>query len=137
MRDRSLVVLCLIGLVGWLVSCLVKQNREMTDSIAKATSTISQASKDQMGLMTRTYSTTFSETTKRVTDLAEVLLMGRDSPIPSESSQTDLSESESESGLPLDTNDLPETARWAMEEEAGLQQTEMPWQSSKPLDVLD
>lgn len=138
-RDKSsgLLVLCLAALVAYLVSCLTRQNKEMTDSIATATKQVSEASKAQMATITETYSTTFQKMTERVTGLAEVLMLGRDSPMPNESNSTNSSESEQPREQEIDMSVLPASASWAAEEEARLQSTEMPWQLSMPPNVSE
>lgn len=124
MRDRSLVVLILALLCAWLVKCLTDQ--EKTESI----------SPDLMRAMTKEYSTTFSEVTKGVTDLAETLILGRDLPSPSENLPTNSIVEPSDRLPSIDLNDLPETARWADEaEQEVLNPT--PWQSSTPPNDLE
>jgi hypothetical protein len=139
MREKSsgLLVLALAALVAYLVSCLTRQNKEMTDSIAEATKQVSEASKVQMATITETYSTTFQKMTERVTGLAEVLMLGRDSPTPSETSSTNSNESEQPKEQEIDMSDLPASASWAAEEEERLHSTEMPWQLSMPPTVSE
>lgn len=139
MRDKSsgILVLALAALVAYLVSCLTRQQQEATETISKATQAVSEASKVQMATITETYSTTFQKMTERVTGLAEVLMLGRDSPTPNESNSTNLSESEPLREQEIDMSDLPASASWAAEEEERLQSTEMPWQLSMPPSVSE
>src|ERR1700676_1366218 len=92
MRDRSLVVLILALLCAYLVKCLT--SKEETGKI----------SPDLMKEMTSRYSRTFSQAT-------------RDSRLPSESLPRSEIEPPSEKQPSIDLSDLPETARWADEEE--------------------
>ena len=139
MRDKSsgLLVLALCALVAYLVRCLTVQQSETTETISKATEAVSEASKVQMATITETYSTTFQKMTERVVGLAEVLMLGRDSPTSSETSSMNSSESEQPREQEIDLSDLPASASWAAEEEARLQSTEMPWQLSMPPSVSE
>lgn len=136
-KSSSLIFIAFSILVGYLVRCLVQQQKTMTDSISEATLTTSKTASDQMASMSQHYEKMFVQTTSRVTGLAEVLILGRDSPSPNESLQTSSTDSESLDTPPPDWSDMPETARLAAEEELVVQSTEMPWQSSTQPDVLD
>lgn len=136
MDDRRLsavLLLAVVGLCGYLAKCLRDQQRETVKSISTATSQITTEASRQIRDMT----TTFGATTTQVTSLAEVLMLGRDSPSSSESNSLSSSESEPPREPEIDLNALPESARWAAEEELGAQVNEMPWQSSTPPGELD
>ena len=139
MREKSsgLLVIALCALVAYLVRCLTTQQAQTTSTIQKATEAVSEASKVQMETITETYSTTFQKMTERVTGLAEVLMLGRDSPTPSENNSTNSNESEPLREPEIDMSDLPASASWAAEEEERLQSTAMPWQLSTPPSVSE
>lgn len=140
MRERHfelLAFLSIAALCGWLVRCLRDQQQETMETITKATSTISQQATEQMASMTQAFTTATSEVTGKVSGLAETLILGRDSPSPSESLPTNSTESESWTEPEIELSDLPETARLAAEEEELVQRTEMPWQSSPQPNDLD
>ena len=131
----SLLLLAVVALCGYLAKCLRDQQRETVTAITTATKTVTSEATKQMGVNSEAFTAATSEVVGRVTDLAEVLTLGRDSPSPSESLPMSLIVSEDSRQPEIDLNDLPESARMADEEEALL--TEMPWRSSTQPDVLD
>ena len=138
MRERwnVLSTLSLVGIVLYLVKCLIDQQQKTMDSIQSSTQQITAAGAEQMRELTKTFATATSEVTGKVTSLAEDLILGRDSPNLNESLLMNSTEFGSLNEPEIDLSSLPETARWAAQEEELLPPTTTPWQSSTQPDAL-
>lgn len=120
-----------------MVKVLRDQQTETISAVTEATKTITDAGTNQMTATSASFTTAIREVTGRVSTLAEVILLGRDSQSQNENSQTNSTEQESLNEPEIDLSDLPETASWAAEEEGYLPPTTTPWQSSQPLNDLE
>ncbi|MGB9030401.1 MAG: hypothetical protein WCC27_09795, partial [Acidobacteriaceae bacterium] len=132
----SLLLLAVVALCGYLARCLRDQQKETVTAITTATETITREATKQMEGATQSFRTATTEVVTKVTSLAEVLTLGRDSPSPSESLPTSETPYEPSSPQEIDSRDLPEGARMAEEEEEALL-TATPWQSSMQQDVSE
>ena len=123
---EALAFLSIATLCAWLIKCLTTQQQETMESIEKTTAGIA-----------KTFSQATGEITGKVSGLAETLILGRDLPSPNASLPTSEIELPSSSEPEIVLSDLPETARWAAEEEELLLKTEMPQPSWLPPKALD
>ena len=125
-RSDSLIIIVLLALLAWVVKCLMETQETTATAVEKAT----KQNESSLKMISHSFTTSMTETVGKMVDLTEVLMLGRDSPLPSENSQTNSTDSEVSNEPEIDMNDLPESAAWALEEEMAL--TKMPWQSSTP-----
>lgn len=123
-RSDSLVIVVLLALLAWMLKCLMETQETTATAVEKAT----KQNESSLKMISTSFTTSMTETVGKMVDLTEVLMLGRDSPLPNENSPTNSNDSEVSNEPEIDMRDLPESAAWALEEEQGL--TQMPWQSS-------
>jgi hypothetical protein len=119
----------LLPVVEALLQCLTQQQATTVSMMTELLARQQEEHKTYLAATTSSFRISIQEVTTSLSQMAENLLLGRDSPSPSESLPMSLNEPESYAEPEIDLNDLPATASWAMEEE----RPTMPWQSSTPL----
>ena len=118
----------LLALLAWMVKCLLDQQTTTASTVEKVSERMGKAAESSVTAISSSFTTSIVEVAGRLTDLTELLMLGRDSPPPSESLPTNWNEPEPSNEPAIDLSALPDSAAWAMEEESAL--TQMPWQSS-------